>query len=96
MLSSHKLHTTPPAVVGVLRVSLALLCSMSHGHKELVRVLLFWFFCFCLSFACFQVPSDLAATLKGHNGAVLSLCALPNGRIASGGGNDDKTIRVWE
>ena len=49
-----------------------------------------------LSFACFQFRGDLSATLEGHNSAVYSLCALPNGRIASGGGDSDNTVRVWE
>ena len=35
------------------------------------------------------------ATLEGHGGAVHALTALPDGRLASGGGILDNAIRVW-
>ena len=35
-----------------------------------------------------------AARLEGHSGAVLALCVLPDGRLASG--SWDNTIRLWD
>ncbi len=34
--------------------------------------------------------------MEGHLGAVTSLAALPNGLLASGGGDGDRTVRVWD
>ncbi len=39
-------------------------------------------------------PGAETARLEGHSGQVLALCVLPDGRLASGSG--DNTIRLWD
>jgi WD40 repeat protein len=43
---------------------------------------------------CGTRPGAEAARLEGHSGGVAALCVLPDGRLASGSG--DNTIRLWD
>ena len=39
--------------------------------------------------------ASLVKTLSGHTDEVISLVVLPNGYLASGGGSNDGTIKIW-
>jgi putative hemolysin len=43
---------------------------------------------------CLTPPGGETARLEGHSGPVFALCALPDGRLASG--SCDNTIRLWD
>ena len=42
------------------------------------------------------VARMLLATLAAHSDLVRSMCAMPDGSLATGGGKHDGTVRVWE
>ena len=42
------------------------------------------------------VRRTVLATLGAHKDVVRCMCALPDGRLATGGGKHDGTVRMWE
>jgi WD40 repeat protein len=52
---------------------------------------------FCNAIYILNTDSNFVQqTLTGHQDAVICMCALPDGGLATGGGKMDATVRVWD